>query len=145
MAKKPRSITEVGNDMRWSAQAMSDLQASVAGGGLTGLLGGVLQGVGGTLGSVLLDPLADVGCNLAGLGAAGAVHACRVDHVQNNALKAGNNLLSSTLTFALAILDPLLDLLSSALVRLLNLLGLSLGETDVNLLSIDCGTSKLVY
>jgi len=49
------------------------------------------------------------------------------------------------LTLVLAILDPLLDLLSTALVRLLGVLGLSLGETDVNLLSIDCGTSKLVY
>ena len=140
-----RSITDVGNEMRWSAQAVAELQASVANGGLTGLLGGVLQGVGNTLGSVLLDPLADVVCNLAGLGAASAVHACRVDYVQNNTLKAGSNLLSSTLTLVLAILDPLLDLLSTALVRLLGVLGLSLGETDVNLLSIDCGTSKLVY
>lgn len=140
-----RSITEVANEMRWSAKAVADLQASVANGGLTGLLGGVLQGVGNTLGSVLLDPLADVVCNLSGLGAASAVHACRVDHVQNNTLKAGSNLLSSTLTFVLAIFDPLLDLLSTALLRLLGVLGLSLGETDVNLLSIDCGTSKLVY
>ena len=140
-----RSITDVGNEMRWSTQAMADLQASVATGGLTGLLGGVLQGVGNTLSTLLLDPLADLVCNLAGLGAASAVHACRVDYVQNNTLKNGSNLLASTLTLVLAILDPLLDLLSGALVRLLDLLGLSLGQTDVDLLSIDCGTSKLVY
>ena len=36
-------------------------------------------------------------------------------------------------------------MLSNLLQQLLNLLGLSLGQTDVSLLSVDCGKPRLVY
>lgn len=52
-------------------------------------------------------------------------------------------LLLSTVTDLL--LTPLLNVLSDVLAALLSTLGLSLGQTDVSLLSIDCGVAKLVH
>jgi len=43
------------------------------------------------------------------------------------------------------LLKPLLDILSQVLAALLSTLGISLGQTDVSLLSVDCGVAKLVH
>jgi hypothetical protein len=138
-----RSITDVGNQLRWSQQSLDNLNAQVVQGGLGGLLGGVLQGVGMTLNTLLLDPVADTLC-LLGLTQT-AIRNCRTNYVRDTTLASGNNLLSGTLSMAIAILSPALDSLSSVFRNLLNALGLGLGQTDVSLLSASCGHPKLVY
>lgn len=45
----------------------------------------------------------------------------------------------------LSLLDPVLDILSQVLAGLLSTLGISIGQTDVSLLSVDCGVAKLVH
>lgn len=45
----------------------------------------------------------------------------------------------------MVLLDPLLSSLSVVLQQLLNALGLSVGQTDVSLISVDCGKPRLVY
>ena len=45
----------------------------------------------------------------------------------------------------MTLLQPLLGMLSTLLQQLLDLLGLSVGQTDVSLLSVDCGKPRLVY
>ncbi|MBN9411493.1 MAG: hypothetical protein J0H69_20300 [Burkholderiales bacterium] len=138
-----RSITDVGNQLRWSQQSLDNLNAQVVQGGLGGLLGGVLQGVGMTLNTLLLDPVADTVC-LLGITQT-AIRNCRTNYVRDTTLASGNNLLSGTLSMAIAILSPALDSLSSVFRNLLNALGLGLGQTDVSLLSASCGHPKLVY
>lgn len=142
---KGKSISQVGGDLRNSKAAIDQLNARLTNGGLLGLLGGVLQGVGNLLNGLLLDPLADVGCEAAGLfGGASAVRQCRVNHVANVTLASGSNLLNSLLLTVIDTLKPVLDLLSGVIAKLLAALGLSLGQTDVSLLSVDCGVAKLV-
>ena len=63
---------------------------------------------------------------------------------QQPALTGGNQA-SGVLSVVVTLLQPLLDMLSNLLQQLLNLLGLSLGQTDVSLLSVDCGKPRLVY
>ncbi len=138
-----RSITEVGNGLRWSDSALAALDTRIRTGGLGGLLGGVLDGLGRTLSSLLFDPLADLGCSLALTPS--AIHACRVSYVRDSTLAAGENLLSGVLSMVIAILDPVLNLLSQVVSKLLEALGLSIGQTDVSLLSVDCGVAKLVH
>ena len=49
------------------------------------------------------------------------------------------------LSIVVTLLQPLLGMLSTLLQQLLDLLGLSVGQTDVSLLSVDCGKPRLVY
>ena len=138
-----RTITTVGNEMRWSQQSLEALNTQVVAGGLGGLLGGLLNGVGMTLNTLLIDPVADVGCSL-GL-TANAVRTCRTNYIRDSTLAAGSNLLSSTLSMAIALISPLLDPLSAVFEALLARLGISLGQTDVSLLSVGCGRPGMVY
>ncbi|GAB1578498.1 pilus assembly protein TadG-related protein [Bordetella petrii] len=136
-----RSITEVVNELQWSGAAMDRLGQRMRQGGLTGVLGGTLQVVGNVLGS-LLSPVLDIACGVGGLF--GSIKECRINTVADLAL-SGGNALSSLASIVVALLEPLLSPLSMLLQQLLNLLGLNLGETDVSLLSVDCGKPRLVY
>lgn len=137
-----RSITTVVNELQWSGEAMDALGSRMTTGGLTGVLGGTLQIVGNVLGS-LLSPVLDIGCGVGGLF--GSLKQCRINTVADLVLKANGNGLSGLAAIVVALLQPLLDPLSALLQQLLNLLGLNLGETDVSLLSVDCGKPRLVY
>ncbi|MBO1112391.1 pilus assembly protein TadG-related protein [Bordetella petrii] len=137
-----RSITTVVNELQWSGQAMDALASRMTTGGLTGALGGTLQLVGNVLGS-LLSPVLDIGCGVGSLF--GSLKECRINTVADVVLKANGNGLSGLAGIVVALLQPLLDPLSALLQQLLNLLGLNLGETDLSLLSVDCGKPRLVY
>ena len=89
-------------------------------GGLTGVLGGTLQLVGNILSSLLLAPLSDLTCALAIVP--DAIRQCRVGAVSSLALTGGNQA-SGVLSVVVALLQPLLDMLSNLLQQLLNLLG----------------------
>ena len=89
----------------------------------------------------MLAPLSDLTCALAIVP--DAIRQCRVGAVSSLALTGGNQ--ASGVSVVVALLQPLLDMLSNLLQQLLNLLGLSLGQTDVSLLSVDCGKPRLVY
>jgi len=137
-----KTISKVVNDMQWSKTAMDQLGARLTTGGLTGVLGGTLQLVGGILNSLLLAPLSDVTCSLKLVP--DAIRQCRVDAVGTLALN-GSGQVGGVLSVVMALLDPLLSSLSVVLQQLLDVLGLSVGQTDVALISVDCGKPRLVY
>lgn len=137
-----KSISQVVNDMQWSSTALNQLGQRMSTGGLTGVLGGTLQLVGNLLNSLLLAPLSDVTCLLA--ITPDAIRQCRVNAVSTLALSGGNQV-GGVLSIVVTLLQPLLGMLSSLLQQLLDLLGLSVGQTDVSLLSVDCGKPRLVY
>lgn len=137
-----KTISKVVNDMQWSKTAMDRLGARLTTGGLTGVLGGTLQLVGGILNSLLLAPLSDVTCALS--LTPDAIRQCRVNAVGALAL-SGNDQVGGVLSVVMVLLDPLLSPLSVALQQLLDVLGLSVGQTDVSLISVDCGKPRLVY
>ncbi|MGE7085032.1 pilus assembly protein TadG-related protein [Achromobacter xylosoxidans] len=137
-----KSISQVVNDMQWSSTALNQLGQRMSTGGLTGVLGGTLQLVGNLLNSLLLAPLSDVTC-LLGL-TPDAIRQCRINGVSTLAL-SGSNQVGGVLSIVVTLLQPLLGMLSSLLQQLLDLLGLSVGQTDVSLLSVDCGKPRLVY
>ncbi len=137
-----KTISKVVNDMQWSKTAMDQLGARLTTGGLTGVLGGTLQLVGNILNSLLLAPLSDVTCALALVP--DAIRQCRVNAVGTLALSGGNQV-GGVLSVVMVLLDPLLSSLSVVLQQLLNVLGLSVGQTDVSLISVDCGKPRLVY
>ncbi len=138
-----KSITQVGNDLRSSKGAVDQLNAQLTSGGLGDLLGGVLQGVGNLVSGLVLDPVADLLCAVT-LGGPSAVRMCRINHVRDVTISSGPNLLSGVLSMVIDILKPVLTSLSGVATKLLEALGLSLGQTDVSLLSVDCGVAKLV-
>lgn len=137
-----KSISQVVNDMQWSSTALNQLGQRMSTGGLTGVLGGTLQLVGNLLNSLLLAPLSDVTCLLA--ITPDAIRQCRVNAVSTLALSGGNQV-GGVLSVVVTLLQPLLGMLSTLLQQLLDLLGLSVGQTDVSLLSVDCGKPRLVY
>ncbi|MEB6661210.1 hypothetical protein MXL91_07135 [Achromobacter ruhlandii] len=137
-----KSISQVVNDMQWSSTALNQLGQRMSTGGLTGVLGGTLQLVGNLLNSLLLAPLSDVTCLLA--ITPDAIRQCRVNAVSTLALSGGNQV-GGVLSIVVTLLQPLLGMLSTLLQQLLDLLGLSVGQTDVSLLSVDCGKPRLVY
>ncbi|CAB3902144.1 hypothetical protein LMG26858_04292 [Achromobacter anxifer] len=137
-----KTISKVVNDMQWSTTAMDQLGARLSTGGLTGVLGGTLQLVGNILNSLLFAPLSDVTCALALVP--DAIRQCRVNAVGTLALSGGNQV-GGVLSVVMVLLDPLLSSLSVVLQQLLNVLGLSVGQTDVSLISVDCGKPRLVY
>lgn len=137
-----KSITEVFNDMQWSTTALNQLGNRLSTGGLTGVLGGTLQLVGNILTSLLLAPVNDLLCTLAITPS--AVRQCRIDSVATMAL-SGSSQVGGVLSVVVNLLQPVLAPLSGLLQQLLNMLGLSVGQTDVSLLSVDCGQPRLVY
>ncbi|WP_307886096.1 TadG family pilus assembly protein [Variovorax boronicumulans] len=138
-----RSVSDVSNEIRFSADAMTDFNEKLKGQGLGGLLSGTLEGVGLLLNTILINPVVDVLCLLK-IGET-AIRNCRTDYIKNSVLSSGNNLVYTVLSGVLSLLEPLLDRLSDVISNLLTTLGLSIGQTDVSLISVDCGTSKLVY
>jgi len=136
------SITQVVNNLQWSTTALNQLSARLTTGGLTGVLGGTLQLVGNVLSSLLLAPVNDVVCAL-GLTPS-AIRQCRINSVASLAL-SGSSQVSGVLSIVVNLLQPVLAPLSTLLQQLLDLLGLSVGQTDVSLLSVDCGQPRLVY
>lgn len=137
-----KSISQVVNDMQWSSTALNQLGQRMSTGGLTGLLGGTLQVVGNLLNSLLFAPLGDLSCALT--FTPDALRQCRINGVSTLALSGGNQV-GGVLSIVVTLLQPLLGMLSSLLQQLLDLLGLSVGQTDVSLLSVDCGKPRLVY
>ncbi len=137
-----KTVSKVVNDMQWSKGEMDRLSARLSTGGLTGVLGGTLQLVGNILNSLVLAPVSDVTCAL--LLVPDAIRQCRVNAVGTLALSGGNRV-GAVLSVVMVLLDPLLTPLSNALQQLLNALGLSVGQTDVSLISVDCGKPRLVY
>lgn len=137
-----KSITQVYNDMQWSSTALNQLSTRLTTGGLTGVLGGTLQLVGNLLTSLLVAPLNDVVCAL-GLTPS-AIRTCRINSVAAQAL-SGSSQVGGVLSIVVNLLQPVLTPLSAALQQLLDLLGVSVGQTDVSLLSVDCGQPRLVY
>ncbi|WP_241047812.1 pilus assembly protein TadG-related protein [Achromobacter xylosoxidans] len=137
-----KSISQVVNDMQWSSTALNQLGQRMSTGGLTGLLGGTLQLVGNLLNSLLFAPLGDLSCALT--FTPDALRQCRINGVSTLALSGGNQV-GGVLSIVVTLLQPLLGMLSSLLQQLLDLLGLSVGQTDVSLLSVDCGKPRLVY
>lgn len=137
-----KSITQVFNDMQWSTTALNQLSSRLTTGGLTGVLGGTLQLVGNILTSLLLAPVNDLVCTLAIVP--DSIRQCRVGSVASMALN-GSSQVGGVLSIVVNLLQPLLGMLSTMLQQLLDLLGLSVGQTDVSLLSVDCGQPRLVY
>lgn len=140
-----RSISETVGKMEWSADELQQLGNQMSSNGLMGILGGTLNSVGKTLSTVLLAPLSDVVCSLSILGGVKALQNCRVGAVKSFLFGSDSNALASTLGVAVALLKPILDPLSQSVQQLLNALGVSVGETDVNLYSVRCGSPHLVY
>jgi uncharacterized membrane protein len=137
-----KSITQVFNDMQWSATALNQLGNRLSTGGLTGVLGGTLQLVGNILTSLLVAPVNDLVCTLAITPS--AIRQCRINSVAALALD-GSSQVGGVLSIVVNLLQPVLSPLSALLQQLLNTLGVSVGQTDVSLLSVDCGQPRLVY
>ncbi|MCY1526259.1 hypothetical protein D9M68_612680 [compost metagenome] len=137
-------MSEVFDNLAWSKTAMDRLGQRMATGGLAGVLGGTLQVVGNALTTLLVAPVNDLLCGVGGIFGPSVIRQCRVDSVAALALNDGGQL-GGVLSIVISLLSPLLDMLSSMLQQLLNLLGLSLGQTDVSLISVDCGRPRLVY
>ncbi|MGE8689357.1 MAG: TadG family pilus assembly protein [Achromobacter sp.] len=139
-----KSVSEVFQNLKWSKTAMDQLGQRMATGGLTGVLGGTLEVVGNALTTLLVAPVNDLLCGVGGIFGPGATRQCRIDSVAALALNDGGQL-GGVLSIVISLLSPLLDMLSGMLQQLLDLLGLSLGQTDVSLISVDCGRPRLVY
>ncbi|MGV2896897.1 TadG family pilus assembly protein [Achromobacter sp. AGC78] len=137
-----KSITQVFNDMQWAATALNQLGNRLSTGGLTGVLGGTLQLVGNILTSLLVAPVNDLVCTLAITPS--AIRQCRINSVAALALDGGSQV-GGVLSIVVNLLQPVLSPLSALLQQLLDTLGVSVGQTDVSLLSVDCGQPRLVY
>lgn len=137
-----KSITQVFNDMQWSSAALDQLGNRLSTGGLTGVLGGALQLVGNILTSLLVAPVNDLVCTLAITPS--AIRQCRINSVAALALD-GSSQVGGVLSIVVNLLQPVLSPLSALLQQLLDMLGVSVGQTDVSLLSVDCGQPRLVY
>jgi len=135
-----RSLSEINAELTWSGQALQNFANTWASGAvLTGLLqlvGKLVSTVGAVLGDVVLG--------LCGLGGASALYQCKVPFVMG--MINGDSAVTAILGLVVQVLSPMLDALSALLQGLLNdVLGLGLGETDVSLLSVNCGNARLVY
>lgn len=67
------------------------------------------------------------------------------DGILSDLLGQITGLLELLIKTVIGLLKPLFDLLSLVVTALLSTLGLSIGQTDVSLLSVDCGVAKLVH
>ncbi len=142
LGSKPggRSLSEINAELTWSGRALENFANTWASGavlkGLLQLVGKLLSTVGAVLGDVVLG--------LCGLGGPDALYQCKVPFVKS--MVSGDSAVTAILGLVVQVLSPLLDALSTLLQGLLNdVLGLGLGETDVSLLSVNCGNARLVY
>ncbi|MEI2415652.1 TadG family pilus assembly protein [Orrella sp. JC864] len=137
-----RSLTEITAEQRYSAEALRARGEKWASGAI---LNGLLSEVGALLNVVLAAPLGDTVCGIAGLGGAQAVRNCKRPYVEAM-VKGKTGITALVSSILLDALDPLLTLLSQILQSVLrDVLGISLGQTDLSLYSVRCGESRLVY
>lgn len=108
-----------------------------------GLVGGLLTGIGDLLGEILVGNQ----CTGGGLfGGYGTNQGC-INELEKALAKPSGQLQSNTLALLTGILTPALDAIGNNLLMpiLENVLGLQLGQTEVNLLGLTCdGHSTLV-
>lgn len=116
----------------------------------SGLLGGVVNGIGDLLGAVG-GLLAGDGCSYTGLAGTTSNAGC-VALLKNTLTKAsgssgGGAATSNSLAVLTGMLRPVLDAVGANVLTplLQNVIGIHLGEVDVKLESLQCGSSKLVY
>lgn len=115
-------------------------------GASSGLVVGLLNGVT----SLLTNLLSGNGCTSSGFlglgpGSNAGCIALLADALDNQSTSAGGGLLSNTLAVLVGILKPVLNALGSSVLQpLLTQLGLYVGETDVNMLAIDCGGEPIL-
>jgi uncharacterized membrane protein len=146
------AATLVGGSATNAGKSIADVLAGLKSdadklktGPIGGLLGGTLQLVGNLLGGVVTI-VADTTCNLTGLFDQGKIRECRINYIAANALGGASGGTNAGLqTIVMTLLTPVLNTLSLVLNQALNVLGVSIGQTDVSLLSVDCGKPRLVY
>jgi len=115
----------------------------------SGLLGGLLNGIGELLGSIGGIVGGD-GCSFTGFLGSTSNQGC-IDLLKSTLSKNSASSLGGTVSNALAVatglLQPVLDALGNAVLTpvLRDLLGIHLGEVDVKLHSLQCNNAKLVY
>lgn len=122
--------------------------------GILNLVGGLLSGVGSVLNGILGGVLGNQ-CTGGGLfGGFGSDAGCLneiADSLKNSSSSGGTSTPNSVIAlvgFLLQLLQPILDALGSQILTplLQNVLGLHLGQIDVNLRTLDCNASpSLVY
>jgi len=134
-----RSLTAISGQMLYSAEAL-ELRARqwTSGQVLTALLGSV-----GDLVQTLTATLSDTLCGVGGLLSPQLARQCKIPYVRS--MVTGQNGVAAMLGLVVQVLAPVLDGLSGVLQSLVDKLGLRLGETDVSLMSVDCGRPRLVY
>ena len=115
----------------------------------SGLLSGVVTGIGDLLGSVG-GLLGGDGCSYTGLLDTTSNSGC-VTLLRSTLAKSSNGSSGSATSNAVAVaagtLKPVLNALGTSVLTplLQNVLGIHLGEVDVKVESLQCGSSKLVY
>jgi hypothetical protein len=121
--------------------------------GILNLVGGLLNGVGNVLGDIL-GGLFGNQCTGGGLSGAGTDTGClnEIANSLKNSSSSGSssvpNAVISLVGFVLQLLQPVLDNLGSQILTplLQQILGLHLGQIDINLRTLDCNASpSLVY
>lgn len=139
-----RDISTVVAKMNWSKERMDQLTYTMTQNGLVGFLGGTIGIVDNLLTSLLAAPVGDLLCGVGGIfGGQNAVRECRIGAVETLVLKE-SNIVGAALSIVLALLDPVLKAVSGIVEGLLQMLGLSLVEADVQLHDVQCGTAYLV-
>lgn len=116
----------------------------------SGLILGLLNGLNDLLGGVLSLLVGD-GCSFTGLLGSTSDAGC-ISLISNtlakSSIQTGGGFVSNTLTVLVGLLKPVLDAVGNAVLTplLRDVLGLSLGETDVKLMTLKCGgPARLVY
>ena len=129
------------------ANARQRIEANAA---QSGLLGGVVNGLGDLLGAVggLLN---GDGCSYSGLlgttSNAGCVALLKNTLTKASNSSAGGTATSNSLAVLTGMLKPVLNAIGTNVLTplLQNVLGIHLGQVDVKVESLQCGSSKLVY
>lgn len=138
-----RSVSQVVAQMQWSQDRLRALGQTMAQNGLIGVLGGTLTFVDQLLTTLLAAPLSDTVCLLADLGGQSAGNQCRRNAVESLVLR-DSHLTGAILSVAVALLEPVLQALSTLLNSLLQTLGVGVMEADVALHDVQCGQPYLV-
>lgn len=137
------SICTASTTACWDQRYASAINTIRQNSGQSGLLTGVLNGV-----TDLLSGVLNQCTGLLGLG--GSEQGCKnmiKDALQTNSTGAGGAV-SNAVSVLAGLLEPLLDAIGSSILTplLTNVLGINLGQVDVNLRSLDCkGLPMLVY
>lgn len=128
------------------ANAKQRIEANAA---QSGLLSGVVNGIGDLLGAVGGLVTGD-GCSYTGLAGTTSNAGC-VTLLKNTLTKAsgsnGGSTASNSLAVLTGMLKPVMNAIGASVLTplLQNVLGIYLGQVDVKVESLQCGNSKLVY